>query len=338
MSSGLYFENGCKLNINGRNFSHLVGSVHSNIRNDRFGEIFDTIDTLDQPLLLIGTGEEPVDQKRVSIVYDYATKYGNFKKIAALTCSLNSDWKIKHFFSPRWMTPLNYGVNFTDEDLSNKTVLFHCLNKAPRVHRIKTFLELRNRRIEKLGLVSFLEDRDYTGKKFDIKEYIPEYPIEIDTKIQRDLYFKHTKTHPENPIYSVIKNSLFGLITETAYHSSWDPDVWKEFFISEKTFSCFSLFQIPIIIGQPGSVKWLKEHGFDMFDDLIDNSYDLELDPDKRYIKAIDQLEKFRSSNIRTLFNNNRDRFIYNRENLIKIHNMFSKKLQSEVLGWIEHT
>ncbi len=42
--------------------------------------------------------------------------------------------------------------------------------------------------------------------------------------------------------------------------------------LSEKSFKAFSGFNIPLIYGQPNIVDYLRDLGFDMFDDLFDNT------------------------------------------------------------------
>ena len=112
------------------------------------------------------------DRKRIQIVYDYAVKYGNFKKVAACTCNFESDWEIKHFFSPKWMTPLIYGMQLFEEISYQKTKLFHFINRVPRKHRIETFLEVRRRGLEDKGFISFTGGEDPTGENLDPKNYI----------------------------------------------------------------------------------------------------------------------------------------------------------------------
>ena len=58
------------------------------------------------------------------------------------------------------------------------------------------------------------------------------------------------------------------IVTETEYDTT--PGI-----ISEKTLMAFAAQQIPIVIGHQGIVQHCKELGFDMFDDLVDTSYDV---------------------------------------------------------------
>jgi hypothetical protein len=58
------------------------------------------------------------------------------------------------------------------------------------------------------------------------------------------------------------------IVTETEYNTA--PGI-----VSEKTLMAIAAQQIPIIIGHAGVVQHCKELGFDMFDDLVDISYDV---------------------------------------------------------------
>lgn len=302
---------------------------------DKYGEIFQKIDNLTQPYLIIGTGEEPTDRKRIQIVYDYAVKYGNFEKIGACTCNFESDWEIKHFFCPKWMTPLIYGMQLEEEISYKKTKLFHFINRVPRKHRIETFLEVRKRGLESKGFISFTGGIDFAHENLDVKKYIPDYPISLGEGKISDKFLVKPHAFIGNPVYYITRHALIGLICETSYNPSWHPTHWKELFISEKTFSCFSLLQIPIIVGLPGSVKWLREHNFDMFDDIVDHSYDNELDPEIRYLKAVDQLDKLRYVDPQAIFNSNISRFEYNKHNHISVYEHYRQKQELEFRKWV---
>jgi hypothetical protein len=57
--------------------------------------------------------------------------------------------------------------------------------------------------------------------------------------------------------------------------------------ISEKTLDAFAGIQLPIIIGHRGVVADVRRHGFDMFDDIIDHSYDT-MPNETRWKAAVD--------------------------------------------------
>lgn len=70
------------------------------------------------------------------------------------------------------------------------------------------------------------------------------------------------------------------IVTETQYDKA--PGI-----ITEKTIMAMLAEQIPIVIGYPGIVADCKELGFDMFDDLVNISYD-NLPNDVRASKALE--------------------------------------------------
>ena len=65
----------------------------------------------------------------------------------------------------------------------------------------------------------------------------------------------------------VYSSAAVNIVTETQY---FDPTG----IVTEKTLMAFAAEQIPIVIGHPGIVEHCRRMGFDMFDDLVDTSYD----------------------------------------------------------------
>ena len=71
------------------------------------------------------------------------------------------------------------------------------------------------------------------------------------------------------------------IVTETEY----EPPVG---IITEKTQMAFAAQQIPLVIGYRGIVAHCRRQGFDMFDDVVDNSYD-DLPNDVRWAAALER-------------------------------------------------
>jgi hypothetical protein len=69
------------------------------------------------------------------------------------------------------------------------------------------------------------------------------------------------------------------IVTETEYDTA--PGI-----VTEKTLMAIAAGQIPIVIGHQGIVQHCRELGFDMFDDLVNTSYDT-LPNDVRLEQAI---------------------------------------------------
>lgn len=66
---------------------------------------------------------------------------------------------------------------------------------------------------------------------------------------------------------SIYADCAVNVVTETQYNER--PGI-----VSEKTMLALIAGQIPVVIGHPGVVQDCRELGFDMFDDLVDTSYD----------------------------------------------------------------
>jgi len=79
------------------------------------------------------------------------------------------------------------------------------------------------------------------------------------------------------PLYA---RCAVNIVTETQYDDR--PGI-----ISEKTLQAMIAKQIPIVIGHPGVVQGCQELGFDMFEDLVDISYDW-LPNDQRVESALE--------------------------------------------------
>ena len=70
------------------------------------------------------------------------------------------------------------------------------------------------------------------------------------------------------------------IITETTFFNHGQ-------FVSEKYLNSVYGCNFPILIGNAGTVAYLRDNGFDMFDDVVDHSYDLEPDPILRIYSAM---------------------------------------------------
>jgi hypothetical protein len=113
------------------------------------------------------------------------------------------------------------------------------------------------------------------------------------------------------------------LVMETSYDYPYAQQgaSWLVPLLSEKSFKPLVFGQIPLFLCHGDQLKYLREMDFDLFDDVIDHSYDLEPDPARRITLVVDQLEKickqwsldqmqrFKSDNM-ARFSHNRNRFI----------------------------
>jgi len=81
------------------------------------------------------------------------------------------------------------------------------------------------------------------------------------------------------------------VVTETS--SQTDNDSWRDIFLTEKTFKVFAYRQLPIWFAVPGTVQLARDLGFDVFDDIIDHSYDQIDNETARMTAVVNELKRF---------------------------------------------
>lgn len=174
-----------------------------------------------------------------------------------------------------------YGIN------ANPTKYFVSLNGRAHPHR-QMFLDYMYReQLFESGYVSFynFENRPFDSYKF--KWWSPE-----------SMKFDEEFTKPENGIADLLrppqhfKNSVFSVICESA------TDVQ---FITEKTYVPIYHRRPFVIYGHPLANAYMKSLGFEIFDDIIDYSFD-EIDDDEiRCDMFMQQIKKLTTYNIQYL-------------------------------------
>jgi hypothetical protein len=109
------------------------------------------------------------------------------------------------------------------------------------------------------------------------------------------------------------QNSYLNIVTESLFFEN-------VIHITEKVFKPFYFFQLPIFVSSYSYVKKLKElYGFDVFDDLINHSYDDEPNAEKRMFLIVSELIRLikNKSDVIEFYKNNEYRFIAN-QNIVK--------------------
>lgn len=84
------------------------------------------------------------------------------------------------------------------------------------------------------------------------------------------------------PLYT---NSFVEIVSETTFAA-------PSYLLTEKTLNTVYGCNFPILITGAGAVAHLREIGFDMFDDIVNHSYDLISNPMDRIIAAVDNNSK----------------------------------------------
>lgn len=88
-------------------------------------------------------------------------------------------------------------------------------------------------------------------------------------------------------------DSYLGIVADTFFDNG--------VFLSEKVFNAINYQQLFFYIGHHGSLRYLREQGYNTFDDIIDTSYDSILESGKRLVAARNSLLEFLNQPIETI-------------------------------------
>jgi len=216
----------------------------------------------------------------------------------------------------------------------DKEFLFSCHNRATRKHRIETLCFLKKYDILKDTDWTYTDTYQVSLQQIQLGEitgYFTFVADEIDWL--KNVGLKYSKYENNKldllqldggHITNVVTpecyiNCYINIITETNFYI-------PEIHISEKSFRPFYYMQLPIFVATDRHVENLrKKFGFDMFDDLIDHSYDLVRNNQKRMKMVFEEIKRL---------NNNKDLVIefykQNKHRFEKNLNLFQKAYNKE--------
>jgi len=258
------------IDINGLSYEWYqlqVGSTSKDIIFWKRGEGFDYL-TFEKNILL-RLQKEYSSKEFISIFNDYREFNTPFKYIPALSWwgnVLSSNWnKIKDI------------KNISNTHQREK--LFLSRNRNPKDQRKK--------------LVSFLRQNDLFDRGYVSVGWENKFIENTEAVKLLNLTLKNVSHRASFEDFNLLKyysNVFCEVVTESGYHAIVPdhPEITPYgYFDSEKVWRPFMMCVIPMIITYPNYDDYLKDAGFDMFDDVIDTSfYKIEdLDEKNRIIK-----------------------------------------------------
>ena len=195
---------------------------------------------------------------------------------------------------------------------------FLSLNRNKRAHRAMLVSYLYALGLENNGLISCM----FKDKVDDLFSYTnwkvsrPELYVEGFQKFKSstlllnddfqiyDNYNNDNVSNFRNKLSNYYRDTFVEIISETSYTEYC-------FNLTEKTLNSVYGASFPILLCSKGSVQFLRQMGLDMFDDIVDHSYDNIDYPAIRLETAITKNLKLLTDNARTkqLWTQNLDRF-----------------------------
>jgi hypothetical protein len=251
--------------------------------------------------------------------------------------------------------PLMYRIKVLDFEIQNtpKDNTFFFLGGHARYHRL-LFL---NKLLEKSKLndivwsmrrIEYEDSNMYrscipleyidTHKDLEILNYLPK-SLDFDIHNQAQYHNMGNAAIFDNPGYvanlDFYNNSYVELVGETVFEFAINPTKGDTEFtiMSEKIFKPL-VFGFPFIaLALPKTFSKLKEWGFEMFDELIDYSFDDEYDDVKRMDMIVQQVcENNIKENFEKHFETIKEKHLHNRKMFLKLKEKLMKNYEESLL------
>jgi len=207
----------------------------------------------------------------------------------------------------RWNNTNYPKVFMGSKFIDSKQNVFQCLNNMMRPHRVVLIERMaKSKKIFQYGVISskvgkYENHSSPLIKVDDVTEDGTETRFGLQTQFSNKCYID--------------------VVTETSVDYQ---------FITEKSLKPFMLLQFPIIFGYSGIIQYFRDKGFDMFDDIIDHSYD-KLSNDNLTEKSdmiVSELERLCDLDWNTLNIDNKSRLKHN-QYLLNKYNFESKRTEA---------
>ena len=295
-------------------------------------------------ILLDATGEAPEEERYIELI-DILVKAGyDRNRILCIDSGLTFLWASNHVILPWWMDHTQQKLNFP---INDRTRLFLVLARLAKYHRVKLISKLVENGLDSLAVMTCGCNSSDEGssinnsKLFD--ELVPptirhKFPIIINNQLV-------DRTAGTAEISDDFKRCLVNVVMETGFENqlfgaNGPPSLsWNRLFYTEKTDKCFLMDQIPVFLAKKGYVSALRNiYGFDVFDDIIDHSYDNIDDPFDRISAVADEcvrISKLGLENLKSIAGL-RERFEFNRNQIRIVKNRIHADSELIMQKWLE--
>ena len=272
-------------------------------------------------------------KKLINFIKKYKLREDNFYYI-------NNNGKLRDYgdllnthinlYTSSWMLDfmMENMVSYESVFKPNKEFLFSCHNRVFKKHRLETLCFLKKHNILKntdwsnlnqhYGDLIQTESNTYFNYDFDF------VIDEIDFFKKKGLKYSKYENNKKNWLNKEDGGQIVTKLTPECFTNCYVniiTETWQstdEIHVSEKSFRPFYFMQLPIFVATHHHVKYLKNRfGFDMFDDLINHSYDSETDWKKRMLLVLNEIKRLNDNKdlVIDFYKKNKSRF----ENNLKI-------------------
>ena len=164
--------------------------------------------------------------------------------------------------------------------------------KPHKYMRLRHVVHLWNKRLIDKGIINLLRGSG-DHENWNKDKY---YDLVSDIINEKVFFGKHHPGYPYDK--KLFMDTFMSLVSEThsghcaPYPHKGNGTCNPQFFLSEKLVKAIGNCHPFIVLSTPNYLEQLKIYGYKTFEPHINESYDKELDPELRMVKALDQIEK----------------------------------------------
>lgn len=216
---------------------------------------------------------------------------------------------------------------------------FTVLNRVHKWWRAAIMSDLRVRGILENSLWSYNcvghKDDDYEDNPIEVDIYDElwrdrMHEFVLDGPHRCDQLDNHQQNNHHYVNYDLYSESYFQVVIETHF----DADQSAGTFITEKTWKPIKFGQPFIIIGPPGTLAKLRDEGYRVFDDVLDNTYDTIENNTERYLAVRNLLISMQQQGVDVLYKQCQSDIMHNQQifesRAVEPLNILLEKLQCQ--------
>lgn len=277
-------------------------------------------------LIVLFPYESPDWYKCIRPLFEISRSFG-ISKFAVIDCGKPIS-HCKHFLHNPFVNE-NHN-SWISVPFAQRKYYFVCANRVMKSHRIKLLNEIYSINTEQ---------KIITAGNFNLEQYFTgqtNFPYPLSAPDETEILDSDFDAQRFMPMS--FKNCVFNLVTESSYENIGDIfETWSRIMVTEKSIRPFRLHQLPIFLAPAGHVEYLKQLGFDLFDDILDHNYDNCDDPTTRINMVSDLVKSIILNPLdfwKDLCIQNHERFDYNQRHCDTVKTQLDFDLVNNFNAW----
>jgi len=230
----------------------------------------------------------------------------------------------------RWNPPR---LNFPLE----RPFAFECLLGARREHRDFAMLSMQQSELLDCSIVTY--------RDLFVGHWIDQTPERVSQLFGNNkLKYPYVSPNLDSAweVKSQMDNSVSGLVPWEIYNRTWFSVVCETlgkdrvFLSAEKMAKCLQARRLFVVFAIQGFLQHYRDWGFETFDDVLDESYDNELDDIVRWGKAFEQVQWLCGQDLPALLEKLKPRLDHNHNRLYEFEKEKTQQLQNFIVDHLK--